>query len=293
MKKSKLEKIFKGGKFLSLLVICIMFIQVPSVSASEINNVLFTPLTVEDNGNIGIGKPQIKYDFKDNFKLNLKMNLFRNLNFYYKNIKSDNSIIQNITIPSSNLISTIDIPLSFLNGEYIEFYPVSNEKNENYGNIYNKEGYSIGLVSVEALKNKDNINLTTVITKDNIFRLETSSKLNEDIELQIKFKSTNFNTYFSDSEWIRRGNIESLSLVHKFDLKNTYDIGLESITRIDIWDKILVKHSKDIKWSNTEGLKNQLQCHFDFAKDKSEWNIEPFRQNVGYISTLLASCNPK
>lgn len=47
-------------------------------------------------------------------------------------------------------------------------------------------------------------------------------------------------------------------------------------------------------WSNTSGLKDQYDCHFNtIGSYKNPWNIEPGRPAVGYLKTVLAGCNPK
>lgn len=43
-----------------------------------------------------------------------------------------------------------------------------------------------------------------------------------------------------------------------------------------------------------EGQKyrDQLQCHYDFSPFKTPWNLDSWRPNVGYVSTVWALCNP-
>jgi hypothetical protein len=44
--------------------------------------------------------------------------------------------------------------------------------------------------------------------------------------------------------------------------------------------------------SVTESLRNQLRCHAAFAPDKPVWDLETWRPDVGYLSTVLHACNP-
>ncbi|MCL1898320.1 MAG: DUF2599 domain-containing protein, partial [Micrococcales bacterium] len=39
-------------------------------------------------------------------------------------------------------------------------------------------------------------------------------------------------------------------------------------------------------------MHNQLTCHGLGAPDKSSWNLEPWRPDVGLAATILARCNP-
>jgi hypothetical protein len=42
----------------------------------------------------------------------------------------------------------------------------------------------------------------------------------------------------------------------------------------------------------TDSLRNQLRCHAAFAPHKPAWNLEAWRPDVGYGSTVLHACNP-
>jgi hypothetical protein len=59
-----------------------------------------------------------------------------------------------------------------------------------------------------------------------------------------------------------------------------------------LMDELLRDYSNSRYWSNTHGLRHQLICHLAIARDKPEWNIEPWRPDVGYARTLAAGCNP-
>ncbi|NED99487.1 DUF2599 domain-containing protein [Phytoactinopolyspora halotolerans] len=43
-------------------------------------------------------------------------------------------------------------------------------------------------------------------------------------------------------------------------------------------------------------MRDQFRCHVEFARiaepDKPSWNLELYRPDVGYLGTVLASCNP-
>ncbi|NED94984.1 DUF2599 domain-containing protein [Phytoactinopolyspora alkaliphila] len=43
-------------------------------------------------------------------------------------------------------------------------------------------------------------------------------------------------------------------------------------------------------------MRDQFRCHVDFARiaepDKPSWNLEMWRDDVGYFPTVMAGCNP-
>lgn len=46
------------------------------------------------------------------------------------------------------------------------------------------------------------------------------------------------------------------------------------------------------RWKNARGMINQLTCHLRIARNKPEWNLEPYRPWVGDDATEDADCNP-
>lgn len=44
---------------------------------------------------------------------------------------------------------------------------------------------------------------------------------------------------------------------------------------------------------NLSGMGDQYWCHTTFARSKDNWNLEPWRPDVGYLATVLAQCNPE
>jgi len=58
-----------------------------------------------------------------------------------------------------------------------------------------------------------------------------------------------------------------------------------------IWDELTRDYSNSRYWQNTHGMRHQLICHLAIARDKPEWNLEPWRPDVGYAKTLAAGCN--
>lgn len=56
--------------------------------------------------------------------------------------------------------------------------------------------------------------------------------------------------------------------------------------------EIVKKFGQSEQWSNNRGMINQLTCHLAIAREKPEWNIEPWRPYVGFDSTVASKCNP-
>lgn len=58
-----------------------------------------------------------------------------------------------------------------------------------------------------------------------------------------------------------------------------------------LWDELTRDYSNSRYWKNTHGLRHQLICHLVIARDKPQWNLEPWRPDVGYEKTLEGGCN--
>ncbi|MDH0747894.1 DUF2599 domain-containing protein [Pseudomonas sp. GD03842] len=56
--------------------------------------------------------------------------------------------------------------------------------------------------------------------------------------------------------------------------------------------EIVLKFGQSPYWHNNRGVINQLICHAKNAREKPEWNLEPFRPYVGSVITEQARCNP-
>lgn len=60
-------------------------------------------------------------------------------------------------------------------------------------------------------------------------------------------------------------------------------------------DAVIRDHSGDPHWlegNNTRGVRDQIICHLAEFPNKSEWNVEPGRPDVGYGETVRRNCNP-
>ena len=212
---------------------------------------------------------------------------------YNKVIDRDKETL-NISLLPLLVSTTLQVPLELNNDESAVLYQNESGRTLNSGNIFNKQHHSIGIIDIEIVNNDEKAQLTSTILENNILQLNVKTKnVSNLINIQVKTSATSFSTYFTKSEWIHRGGITSLSLSQKQDITNLKNSDLNSAIKIDAWDKIKSIHETDIKWSNSGGMQDQFDCHFDFTKNKNAWNLEPSRPDVDYFSTVVASCNPK
>lgn len=64
------------------------------------------------------------------------------------------------------------------------------------------------------------------------------------------------------------------------------------------WNEVLNLTPVSIYWDKAYGnstywsMYNQYACHANFVFFKSNWNLEPTRPDVGYLTTVAAGCNP-
>ncbi|CAI8893927.1 DUF2599 domain-containing protein [Pseudomonas sp. IT-232MI5] len=94
------------------------------------------------------------------------------------------------------------------------------------------------------------------------------------------------NRYIERAHWFYRDYQWALSITPTPCARRT----LESATPF-IWDELSRDYSNSRYWRNTHGMRHQLICHLAIARDKPEWNLEPWRPDVGYAKTLAAGCN--
>lgn len=284
--KGKNSKMFKFKKsFVGFLSLVVFFSLSHASTASAVDQ--FSYLNTEEV-KIGVGSPIVTFKSAKNNE---------NLNAYtLQSVKEEESIIQTISINPSAFSTTIEIPIDFQNEENLILYQDKLSKTYNAGNIHNKNHESIGIFSVQAVNNqrKEKANIISKIKDGNTLIVNVDKKyLLEPLTIIVEITASTFSTYFTEMKWIERGTIKSLSLTQKPYLTKASDVGVERVKKIDAWDKVLSIHSSNTKWSNTNGMKNQFDCHYDFAKNKNAWNLEPHRPNVDYLKTVIAGCNPK
>ena len=95
--------------------------------------------------------------------------------------------------------------------------------------------------------------------------------------------------WFNDAHWIWRGSELSLRLYPKDWCKQA---NITTALKETTWAAVYNYFHTESYWDNSEGMRQQYLCHVDFAKYENNWNLEPWRPNVGYNATVAAGCNP-
>lgn len=100
-------------------------------------------------------------------------------------------------------------------------------------------------------------------------------------------------SYFSLAAWITRNNQISLSLKPLSSVRNSYSKKEEAWTVLSGTAAGLGSHKNwPTSSQKVKTFKWQYDCHYYFANDKSEWNIEPWRSAGSYAAVIAAKCNP-
>lgn len=97
--------------------------------------------------------------------------------------------------------------------------------------------------------------------------------------------------YIKTGQWVYR----SAANIHEWALSLTPSICGRYIDPSEtglMFYEIVKKFGQSPYWTNNRGMINQLVCHLANAREKPEWNLEPFRPYVGYTDTVKAGCNP-
>ncbi|MEK4523060.1 DUF2599 domain-containing protein [Psychrobacillus sp. FSL W7-1457] len=267
---------------ITILLIFIIYLTLfgSTASASVINNKAF--ITSKNGGDISFGPT----------------NVLKNSPYIYfsKEIikeKEDSTWTQSFTVLPSTTSISLELPFKFSNKEYITLYKDPSGKKFNAGHISNNKNESLGLFFISTEKIQNKLQLTTNVRDKNILELKIETKkLLEPVTITIEITSPDIDTYFDNNDWIKRGNLHSVSMKPSTYLLASANYEISTLKRLDAWNKLVEIHKTNEKWSNIEGLQNQFDCHFNFAKTKGEWNLEPARKNVGYFSTVMSSCNP-
>ncbi|MBV4552358.1 DUF2599 domain-containing protein [Pseudomonas sp. SWRI102] len=92
--------------------------------------------------------------------------------------------------------------------------------------------------------------------------------------------------YIESAQWMYRDFEWSFSITPTTCARRTPPEGTAYL-----WDELTRDYSNNRLWTNTHGLRHQLICHVVTARDKPQWNLEPWRPDVGYSLTVAAGCN--
>ncbi|MGG1684281.1 DUF2599 domain-containing protein [Pseudalkalibacillus sp. NRS-1564] len=282
-------KIFERSG-LSILVMLIMATLVFAPTANAQGNSSQKELITESGQKIGFGKPKVNSNDVTTKIVKSKSNNV-NLENIIQNSKEREVLKQTITVQESSKDITVEVPFKFDNREYLVLIRDEEGNLDGTGNIYNKNHKSIGVFSAKIVDNKQNVKINQKVKENDVleFNIEPSGST-ESITLEVTAQATYYSDYFYDFNWISLSGGKTLSLYATSYLRT---LGWESASiRTDAWDKLYAVHGSSQYWYNTGGMSDQFYCHVDFAKNKTPWNLDPWRPNVSYWATVNAQCNP-
>ena len=270
----------KSNITILLIIVISLALFGSTASASVLNNKAF--ITIENGNDISFGPTKV---LKNSPYIYFSKEILKE--------KEDSTWTQSFTVLPSTTSISLELPFKFSNKEYITLYKDPSGKKFNAGHIYNNKNESLGLFFISTEKIQNKLQLTTNVRDKNILELKIETKkLLEPVTITIEITSPDIDKYFDNNDWINRGNLHSISMKPSNYLLASANYEISTLKRLDAWNKLVEVHKTNEKWSNIEGLQNQFDCHFNFAKTKGEWNLEPARKNVGYFSTVMSSCNP-
>ncbi|MGH1839660.1 DUF2599 domain-containing protein [Enterococcus gallinarum] len=190
-------------------------------------------------------------------------------------------------VANVNNLETLEIRMKIDNAESLEI-----DKDFNVIKIANSdEKLSFFDVVDEHGNNLNDKVITETVEGNNIIQTLNVSDVQGDVVATAYAKGAfSYSHYFNWSKWITRDKKKSLSISPKSSLTGgTSNPNYNAIRASDSWDRIVEKHGKDGNWSNTSGMKSQYICHYNWAKLKTPWNIEPWRKGNANAGNL---CNP-
>jgi len=98
------------------------------------------------------------------------------------------------------------------------------------------------------------------------------------------------NSNFDFVGWITRGGVVSISLDPVQAVRSNNRARANTA-----WDALrnpLAGISTDSRWRNESALRAQYFCHWEIARNKSRWNLEPHRTATSAIVNAAFLCNP-
>ncbi|MFV3402802.1 MULTISPECIES: DUF2599 domain-containing protein [Pseudomonas] len=104
------------------------------------------------------------------------------------------------------------------------------------------------------------------------------------------------NEYIQSGIWVLRDDPGTGKPEWTLSLKLT-EKGRRSSTSAEsdlVYAELRRKFGSDYQWMQNDGggMRRQLVCHYRIARNKEEFNIEPFRPNVSEEQAEAAGCNP-
>ncbi len=261
------------------------------------SNLSLVNLSIEDeNISFGIGIAQKEFHSvtsEDNVKIYSDSKM--------KTIVTNegHSVFQVTTIYSEEVSPHLEYELDLPDGATVD-YERHLFTGQKLGNllILDNSGNIIGTVLTPHVKDNDGINLNASYSIE-----EGSITLNFEIDEFTEYPlvteviatavsprlSNEIFTYFTAPhvEWNRDGaGLHSLMLEGPTDMTLYNPVNTSWQVVKDYYDGV------PAIWYNEESLYNQYVCHYQFARNKSSWNIEPWRHNMPYLELYFCElCN--
>ena len=199
--------------------------------------------------------------------------------------------------------NTFEVKYDADNISHLEFSKDEEGKTDGSILIYDKSGETLAALDIPWAKDANGNEVETYYQINENNTVKQVIKVTDEVVYPIVADPSTFISYFSSGKWIVRGNDAyklSLSLVPNAGLRSSGAYGfiglpgkiLSNAVAKDSWNKVYNKFKNSKNWRNTDGLKKQYMCHFNFAFGKSAFNIEPARKNSNYLITIAKLCNP-
>lgn len=107
--------------------------------------------------------------------------------------------------------------------------------------------------------------------------------------------SYTYSDYFSNSVWITRSGVKSLSITPKMSsplIKSRS--GNERMAHANrSWTVLRDKHKTSRNWKNNASMHAQYHCHVAIPNSmKTPWNLEPHRTESNLSKVVAKGCNP-
>ena len=218
---------------------------------------------------IMVKKELLYKDYNKNMRLenNIEKTYDKKINFFISKIQHENLILNNIsydinsTCNSTSTLFTLnknnynnlklDLKLKLEDNMYIEIPKNKEEKNLDFGILYDKNNCSIGILYVDT---EFNFNIETY--NNNVILLLNNINIYEDNDrkIEIKLILTNYLDYFIYTKWIERKDMISLSLKYTQNLITSKCSSEKHAKILDSWLKVCNMHSKDKYWQNRNYL---------------------------------------
>lgn len=95
--------------------------------------------------------------------------------------------------------------------------------------------------------------------------------------------------YIDHAQWSSQGNAASLAITPTPCARQHIPEPEQPMAVDELFDR----WASDPRFINPRGMRDQFRCLMVKYPDKPEWNIEPWRPDVGYEATFAADCNPQ